>query len=247
MTAFKKVILVIILLLAGFWASKQCKPDMTVVYPDDCSFTFDRNFSDAMRSEMRSFIDEAYQKNKKPSNLLPSIEDKFSSIKSIIIDMHKPEQLNFTIQSYQPIFMINNSLVVCKQGQLFEKTIFANDVIAKLENVSYDGPLHQKDIDRLMKFVASLTDPILKEFSVRWIGKHNVWLDLKQGDDLSLLVGYTLPPTMQDIAECRKLRGQVIDTPCKDTRGKPCRKNTSWVCDLRFDQQIVLFSTNKGG
>ena len=252
MTAFKKVILVIIVLFVAVWASRQYKPDMTIVYPDDCSFIFDRNFSYAMQHEMKSFIDEAYKKNKKPSNLLPSIEDKFSSIRSIVIDMNNPEQLNFTIQAFQPIFLVNNSLVVCKQGQLFEKNIFANDVIAKLENINYEGSFQPKDIDRLMKFVASLSDPILKDFSIRWVGKHNVWLDQKQTSDsslhdLSLLVGYTLPPTMQDVAECRNLRGQIVDKPCKDKRGKPCKNNTTWVCDVRFDQQIVLFSTNKGG
>ena len=247
MTAFKKVILVIALLGGCYWLSNQYKPDMTLVYPDDCSFSIDSQFSQSIKAEIKSFIDAAYKQSKNPSNLLPSIESKFPSIKSIIIDMQNPEQLSFAIQAHQPMFMLNNSLVVCQQGQLFEKSVFANNVISKLENVTYDGRLHQKDIDRLMNFVDSLSDPILKDFSIRWLGKYNVWLDQKQGDDLSLLVGYTFPPTMSDIAECRNLRGQVVDAPCKNKKGKPCKNNITWVCDLRFDQQIVLFSTNKGG
>jgi len=247
MTALKKVILGGVFLLTCFFINKHYKSDMTLVYPNDCSFSFDHNFSRAMQLEMKSFIDDTYKKNKKPSNLLSLIEQKFSSIRSIIIDMNNPEQLHFTIQSYQPLFLLNDSFVVCKQGQLFEKNIFAHDVINALRNIKYDGSFHKKDIERLMKFITSLSDPILQDFSIRWLGKHNVWLDQKQGKDLSLLVGYALLPKNKDIAECRKLRGQIVDKPCKDKQGKPCQQNITWVCDLRFDQQIVLFSTNKGG
>lgn len=247
MTAFKKVIMAIAFIGICFWLSHQCKPDMTLVYPDDCSFSFDANFSHAIKAEMRSFIDAAYKNNKKPAHLLPSIESQFPAIKSIVVDMQNPEQLNFAIQSYQPVCLLNDALVVCQQGHMFEKSIFDHKVVSKLQNVVYEGPLHSKEIERLMKFITSLSDPILKDFSIRWLGKYNVWLDQKQGDDLSLLVGYTLPPTISDIAECRRLRGQIVDAPCKNKRGKPCKNNTTWVCDLRFDQQIVLFSTNKGG
>jgi len=247
MTALKKGIIFLGLLVVLFLVNYQYKPDMTLLYPDDCSFTFDGNFSQAIQLEMKNFIDAAYKKGKNPSSLLPSIETKFESIRSIIIDMQNPEQLHFTIQSYHPLFRLNDTLVVCQQGKLFEKNIFTQSSLKKLENVMYEGSLHQKNIHRLMKFVALVADHVFKDFSIRWLDKNNVWLDQKEGKDLSLLVGYTLPPTEKDIMECRNLRGQVIDKPCKDKRGKPCKKNITWVCDLRFDQQIVLFSTNKGG
>lgn len=247
MTAFKKIMIAVAFIGLCLWLSRQHKPDMTLVYPDDCSFTLDSNFSQTMKSEIKSFIDRAYKENKKPASLLPSIESQFPVIRSIIVDMQNPDQLNFTIQAYQPMFMVNDSFVLSEQGQIFDKAVFENKLISQLENVTYDGTLHHKDIDRLIKFVGSLSDPILQDFSIRWVGKYNVWLDQKNGDDLSLLVGYSRPPTILDIAECRNLRGQVIDKPCKDKRGKPCKSNSTWVCDLRFDQQIVLFSTNKGG
>lgn len=247
MTALKKGIIFLGLLGLCVLINRHYKPDMTVLYPDNCSFTFDSHFSRATRLEIKSFIDAAYKKSKNPCNLLPSIEREFVMIRSIVIDMQNPEQLNFTIQSYHPLFLLNDSLIVCQQGRLFEKHIFAHDVVRNLENISYQGSLHKKDIDRLMKFVALVPDHIFKEFSIRWLDKNNVWLDQKEGQDLSLLVGYALPPTATDIAECRNLRGQVVDKPSKDKRGKPCKNNTTWVCDLRFDQQIVLFSTNKGG
>jgi hypothetical protein len=160
--------------------------------------------------------------------------------------------LKFSIQAYHPEFLINNEHVICQYGKMFAKDIFAQEELVKLENISFDGVPTPKNVDRLTRFFETLVKSqfIFKDFSVRWIDKHAIWLDQKQGlgqaQDLSLLVGYDTVPTSSDVKECRHLRGQIIDKPCKDKRGRPCKNNTTWVCDLRFNQQIVLFSTNKG-
>lgn len=279
MTAFQRTIICfgIVIGFLSFFTSWRT-PDMTIVYPDNCVFVIDHSFSRSMQIEIKNFIDNAYKKNKSPSNLLPKIESHFPAIKSVVIDMSSlvsssaatsacvstgscPKEdaskaLNFTIQAYQPVFLLNDEHVVCQHGKMFSKATFAQDQLAKLENISFDGAPTPKKVDLLMTFFESLMnssdvssagkDSILKDFSVRWIDKHAIWLDSKQGQDLSLLVGYNIVPTQRDVMQCRKLRGQIADKPCKDKRGKPCKNNMRWVCDLRFDQQIVLFSTNKG-
>jgi hypothetical protein len=247
MTAFQRTIISfgIVIGLFGFFIPWRT-PDMTIVYPDNCVFVIDPFFSRAMQLEIKDFIDTAYKKSKSPSNLLPKIESHFPAIKSVVIDMQNPELLNFSIQTYQPIFLLNDEHVICQTGKMFSKATFAQEQLLKLENISFQGAPTPKSVDRLMIFFESLTDPILKDFSVRWIDKHAIWLDQKQGQNLSLLVGYNVVPNKHDIMQCRNLRGQIVDKPCKDKRGKPCKNNMTWVCDLRFDQQIVLFSTNKG-
>lgn len=247
MTAFQRAIVVIAIVIALFWFFRWRTPDMTVVYPDNCTFVIDRFFSRSMQLEIKDFIDKAYKKQKSPSHLLPKIESHFSAVKSVVIDMQNPEYLNFSIQAYQPIFLINNEHVVCQYGKMFDKAIFAHNELEKLENVSFDTAPTSKSIDLFMIFFNSLMDvSILKDFSIRWIDKHAIWLDQKQGQQLSLLIGYHVVPTQSDIMQCRNLRGQISDRPCKDKRGRPCKNNMTWVCDLRFDQQIILFSTNKG-
>lgn len=250
MTAFQRTIIAIAIGVCFLWFFKWHTPDMTIVYPDNCVFVIDRLFSRSMQLEIKAFIDAGYKKSKSPSNLLPKIEAHFPAIKSVVIDMQNPEFLNFSIQSYQPIFLLNDEHVICQYGKMFAKSIFSQEKLAQLENISFDGVPVPKNVDRLIRFFESLIDPILQDFSVRWIDKHAIWLDQKQGNgreqDLSLLVGYDTVPTNSDVVRCRNLRGQISDKPCKDKRGRPCKNNTTWVCDLRFDQQIVLFSTNKG-
>ena len=262
MTAFQRTIICMSLGIGFLWFYKGHRPDMTIVYPDNCVFVIDRLFSRSMQLEIKDFIDASYKKSKNPSNLLPKIESHFPAIKSVVIDMQNPDALNFSIQKYQPMFLINDEHVICQHEKMFNKEVFAQDELTKLENISFDGVPTPKHVERLTRFFLSLTQAsheatpgklaetgaILKDFSVRWVDKHAIWLDQKQdkGQDLSLLVGYDTVPTMQDVAQCRDLRGQIPDKPCKDKRGRPLKNNTTWVCDLRFDQQIVLFSTNKG-
>lgn len=246
MTAFQKVIIVFCVMIGCLYLFTSRKLDMTIVYPDNCVFTIDELFSRSMQLEIKDFIDAAYKQQKNPSHLLPKIESHFPMIKSIIIEMQDPTSLHFLIQAYQPKFLLNNEYAICQHDTLFVKKIFSPEVLLRLENITFDGATTSQIIRRLHSFVTSLTDPILREFSIRWIDKHAIWLDQKTGQDLSLLVGYDIIPTSDDVKQCRKLRGQIIDKPCKDKRGKPCKHQVSWVCDLRFDQQIVIFSTNKG-
>jgi hypothetical protein len=246
MTAFQKSIVCSVLLLSFMWFFRLPKPDMTLVYPDDCVFIIDRLFSKTMQFEIKDFIDQAYKKSKNPSNLLPHIESKFPAIKSIVIDMHNPELLNFTIQTYQPLFLINDEHVICQGGKIFEKSIFADYQLYTLQNIVFDDVPTPKNVDRLIHFFERVTQPVLQDFSIRWINKNTVWLDRKQGQDISLLLGSEGIANIHDIEQCQNMRAQITDPPCKDKRGKPCKNKVTWVCDLRFDQQVVLFSTNKG-
>ncbi|MDP3787810.1 MAG: hypothetical protein Q8Q60_00660 [Candidatus Chromulinivorax sp.] len=267
MTAFQRTIICFAIFIGIFAFFKPWRtPDMTIVYPDNCAFVIDAFFSRTMQLEIKDFIDAAYKKSKSPANLLPKIESHFPAIKSVIIDMSSLTQenkkvLNFTIQAYHPIFLLNDEHVICEGSRIFGKAIFASAELSKLENIAFEGVPTPKNIHRLMTFFESLSgesakgsSSILKDFSIRWVDKHAIWLDQKaavkldqeQGQDFSLLVGYNTMPNQHDVMQCRNLRGQIVDKPCKDKRGRLCKNNTTWVCDLRFDQQIVLFSTNKG-
>ncbi len=250
MTAFQRTIICIGLIIGIFYFFKRHTPDMRVVYPDNCIFIIDQAFAQSIQFEIKNFIDQAYKKNKTPFGLLEKIESIFPAVKSVVIDMQNPDALQFSIRAYHPIFTVNQEHVICQQGKMFPISVFAQATLQHLENIEFHGPPVPKSIDRLMTFYESLDYGLFKDFSVRWIDKHAIWLDQKEGayrkSDLSLLVGYDVIPTQHDVMECRNLRGQISDKPCKDKRGKPCKHDITWVCDLRFDRQVVLFSTNKG-
>jgi hypothetical protein len=210
-------------------------------------FTIDHYLSQSIKIEIQSFIDTAYKKNKSPSILLPQISSSFPAIRSIIIDMQNPKFLNFSIQSYNPMFLLNDEHVICQYGKIFNKSIFSQNELAKLQNIDFKEAPHEKNIKLLIIFFKSLQNYIVQNFSIQWVDKHTILLHQKKDPYLYFLVGYDTTLTSNDIGKCQNLRGQISDTPCKDKRGKSCGHSKTWVCDLRFAEQIVLFSTNKGG
>jgi len=240
MAALKKFFIVSMLVGLGFLVYQKYIVTMTIIYPDACIFTIDTMFCRAKRLEMKAFIDAAYQKNKTPTSLLPAIEHHFSEIKSIIIDMQDPESLHFTIQAYQPICIINDSLVICQYGKQFDKKIFDWKVLKNLENISFDGALSDKNSRRIVDFFTTMQDPIVKEFSIRWIDKDTIWLDSKKDKNFSLMIGCNQPLSWQNVAECKQLVSEMQKQSYTDKRGKIVKKIERWVCDLRFDRQIIL-------
>ncbi|MGZ6251309.1 MAG: hypothetical protein ACXWL2_04730 [Candidatus Chromulinivorax sp.] len=244
---------------------KKYSSDMTIIYPDDCIFVIDHFFSKTKQLEIKKFIDTAYKKNKIPSKILPVIERHFPEIKAIVVDMQNPQEVKFSIRAYHPYFLLNNDQVVCQFGKLFPQSFFAPDQLANLENIEFSGKISTKNIERLMHFFEKLTgvsdkvyttsfvltpkiQGILQNFSIRWVDKYAIWLDLKQskkqGKDIALLVSYDHVPTEEQVAECQSLREQIVDKSCDNKKSKKCASSKQWVCDLRFDQQIVLFSKN---
>ena len=250
MTAFQRTIFILVLFGLG-WFAIQRKPDAVIVYPDACAFTIDPLFSDKMQQKIRNFIAVTYQQDKNIDGMLSQIQAEFSCIKSVVIDMQNPEKLHFVIQAYQPLFLMNEKDVVCQSYQIFGQEIFQSHELAKLERVTFSGLISAKNMEYLVQFFTSLQDKkMLQDCTIRWAGKNTIWLDVKKLadklQDLSLLVSYQTVPGRCDLEQCQKIQGQLLEESCKNPRDKSCKKNKAWICDLRFDQQIIVFSTNKG-
>lgn len=239
MKAFTKGLVVLFLIGSFVLILKKYQPDLSIVYPDHCKFTIDNNLSRSEHVAIKSFIDGCYKKDKDPSHLLVKIEENFPSIKSITVDMDDPDFLRFTIHGYRPLFVLNENLIVCEQGKVFEKNIFAIDVIAQLKAVVFTLKQGKNDIQKLASFVDVVSSRILESFYIRWLGKHRVWLEQKGEKQLALLVDHLHVPTIGDVEQCEKIKSQMYDASKK-------RKNITWVCDLRFKDQVVVFSTKKG-
>lgn len=240
MKALIRGLTVLIVIFCSIWLIRSYQPDMTIVYPDQCSFTIDAAFSKSYQYEIKQFIDGQYQKTKDPKGLLISVESQFDGVKAISVNMNNPDFLQFNVRSYKPLFMLNDRQVACQEGLVLDKSIFSVDQLAQLESIEYKLPEGALDLQKLTRFVESIDPEIIRKFSIRWLGKHQVWLDQKEGSDLALLVSYTIMPTLHDVKDCLHIKNQMQEQDKK-------QKDITWVCDLRFGKQIVVFSTKKGG
>ena len=240
MATVKKVLLILVMIIFSMWAVQSYQSDVMIVCPNLCKFEFDDSLSFFARKSIQTFIDAQYKKDKNPQKLLSSVEENFPYVKAVTVDMNNPDFFQCIIQVYNPLFLLNGESVICQGGRLFDKDIFSKEFVGGLENILFTFPLGKKDLKQLSHFVESLPVELLQNFSIRWLGKNSIWLDQKEGLSLSLLVGHSFVPTMDDVNQCRLIKEQITD------KTKKMAANKTWVCDLRFAQQIVLFSKNKG-
>lgn len=248
MTRALKLIIAIIATIIILWLYTTHKTGVVIVYPQDCTFFIDSVLSSSVQKDIQQFIHSEYKVTKKSHQLLAKIEAQFPVIKAITIDMQHSEQARFTVQAYQPLFLINNKQVVCQYGKIFDKDIFQSNIIARLQDLTFEDKISQKNIQQLVLLLEQIQNvdrnQLLHDFSIRWANKHEVWFDQKNNQEkrLSLLIKHDKIPTLEQVEECRLLREQIIDRSCQDKRGKSCKKNKAWICDLRFDQQIIFFA-----
>lgn len=239
MKAFTKGLVILLVAgIVGFVIYKH-RPDFSVVYPDQCKFTFDENLSLYQQTMIKQFIDACYKEDKNPQGLLSKIEEKFPIVESVRVDMNDPDLLQFTIHAYRPLFVLNDHLVICQGGHMFEVKQFAKNVIADLKAAVFTLKQGKNDIKKLANFVDKVSSDVLEKFHIRWLGKHNVWLEQKEHKDLALLVDYSYLPTIGDVGQCEAIKNQMYDASKK-------HKQATWVCDLRFEGQVVVFSKKKG-
>jgi hypothetical protein len=212
---------------------------MTFVYPDHCSFSIDDAFSSDYKQKIKLFIDQQYQQSKDPQSIILNIEQSFNGVKAVCVDMNDLETLRFSIAAYNPLFLLNNQHVVCQTGLLFEKDMFDKTRVDTLEQVTYQMEPGVHDMKKLAYFIESLDADIVHNFAIRWLGKHQVWLHHKQQKDFAMLARDRQRLTKDHINQCFKIKDQVQSNIST-------RRDIKWVCDVRFDKQIVVFSTKRG-
>jgi hypothetical protein len=200
-----------------------------------------------MHQEITSYINKAYKKRKHPTGLIAKIEARFPAVRSIVIDMQQLDVLKFTIQAHVPLCLINDLYVISHTYKCFKKDIFDEKILMQVPRLEYQGPLHKKNIIQIAQFYESVEPCIIKDFHICIVDLHTIWFHSKYDQNLSLLANYRTVPSLLDIVECKKLYEQARQQPYKDKRAKVCNAQSGWVCDIRFDRQIVLSAKEKRG
>lgn len=252
MKLFWKVIVLGMLSCILLYGLYLYQPALPVAYPVNCSFIIDPLFSVEIHNALQDFIQVSYRLDNNPQELIPKIQNRFDMIQSILINLDNPENIIFSITACQPVCKINNDYVTSVNGKLSPASIFTSSAVDSLQNIMVDAPLEQDLVLQVVKFYQALPSLLLHKIDLHWADAYHIYLNFKlnhqaENHNLSLLTWQQNIPSMHDVECCIELFEKELHglRSIKKNQEK-VKTGISLICDLRFDRQVIVFSTNKG-
>ena len=227
MKLLKKILIAVVILLALFFGIKKYTPSLNAVYPQQCIFLIDEQFSSQFQKTLKTFVNQKYESCKDLKQILEDVSLKFYEIEAMDAYLCKTDHLCFTFNSSKPLFMLNES-VVCNNLRLIQKENFNPNIIKNLHNIESSC---LSDISTIVDFIANIPDSIFQEFNIDWKSKEEIILSQKNKKSDLLLFCATSLPTLNNVSLFKQI--------------KMAQKNNSkQIYDFRFSNQIII---KKGG
>ncbi|MFC1841692.1 hypothetical protein ACFLYA_01340 [Candidatus Dependentiae bacterium] len=213
---------------------------------DGYSCKFDQNLSNTHKNEIFDFINENKEFKSSSLKLLAcKIKEKFELIKSVQAFQFASGILEVKLKSFDPIFIINNDLVMTDNGNIFESDLFCQDLLASCCHVR----MKHKDVVQLKQGVSQLCKKMMFGLPKRCFQDYDVVVESetesfmhdKSQENFSIQFNAMNFPDEKILSECEVLKKQLED------RGEfRRRKGKRWIADVRFKNQLVLCKKVRG-
>jgi hypothetical protein len=215
------------IILFGLWGWKKSKTSMTVVLPEKSVFFIDQDLSSSFKNSIENSIQKAYEQSKNPQEVMDQATAKFPEISSMKVQICQSDKICFYVDAAEPIFLLNNDLVVCDNATSIALDHFSPNVVQKLVSIVCHK-VH--DLQTMINFVTTLPDTFKQEFLIEWSSDTDILLQPKNGKNCILQCSADSPPSLQDLISC-----QLI---CEARKSKTKKKRV--VYDVRFKNQIIV-------
>jgi len=208
---------------------------------DGFSCKFDNTISQKYVSHVMRFL---YDDKKLPllslKKMSKKIKDEFPFIASVIAARSASGILHIQMTCVKPQFLINEELVLSDRGQLFEKTIFSEGFTADLPCCFCN--MENAAANSYKQMFKKLPIESFKKYKVVWESTTKSNLYDKNENNFSIVFNDKRVPDEKILLACDNLKLLLRE------RGEFfCRNPKRWVADIRFKDQIVLFSKRGGG
>lgn len=229
-------------------ASSWFQVDQFVVHPGD-------QFSQEQQQAIMTFFQETQElKTASLDQISSSVRGQFPSVGRLALSQDASGQVTVFLEPVRPQSLINE-YVLSQDGQLFKKQLFHESVVSSLVNIFIPcldaccvSPCTAENkecvgtlLPELHETVCKISGALLQRYNISCRNQASWLLVDKQEQRFAILFHGTKIPDEKVIATCDKLKGTL------DARGVFTAADTlSWVADVRFENQIVLFR-NAGG
>lgn len=211
--------------------------------PRGYNLTADTILSQTTKDQVNSFIaQEINCKKTAAHSIATKLKHQFPYIQSIDISRLATQTVHIKIHTYNPLFIVNGNQILLESGICEPKNRFSENSIASLATINInssaiiDNHLNQSCYTCLAK----LSPHILKTYTLNWINACEIWLKNKKQPRFALLCDTNTIHDEHKITLGTSLEHEIVSK-------KAFNYNTIkiWVADIRFDNQIVIFS--RGG
>lgn len=166
------------------------------------------------------------------------LKAKFPTINRFSTQLLPSGTMYCQVDADKPLVTINERSIITKSGIVGDSSLYATHRVARLYNIHCDAP-QTLDVHSA-RCIEQIPVAILSRYHVQWISECELVLQDKNDPTFSIMCTAHMLPDVSMIDQCRL---------CKDAcaaQGPSRRMQLSWIADVRFNQQIVIYA-QKGG
>lgn len=209
------------------------------------SCLFDSKTSYCYQNEIFNFINSTKVfKRASLSSISKKIVNQFRAIKHIELTQLPTSILQVKMEVFDPQFIVNNAYIVSKNGNVFERKFFSQRAIDSCFPVvvTTEKNKNVKTIPETCKqMIFCLPKQSFEQYKIVWESETKSYMVDKKQDDFVIIFNDTHVPDNDILSTCALLKNKL-----KMSKVFLKKRNTRWVADVRFKDQIVLFSEKRG-
>lgn len=206
-----------------FLGMKRYAPSLQAMYPQQCTFLIDEQFSGVFQTALQVYVDEKYSSCKDMQQILDEVFLHFPEVRSMDACVQKADKVCFTFEAVHPLFVLNDS-IVGDNLRLMSKDHYNRDILEHLHTITATLPC---DVGAIVDFFQQVPDSVFKDFHVHLNSSDEIVLSQKRGGMHELLFCMSNKPTLQAISIFEKIKQR------KDNKKKQ-------IFDFRFNNQIII-------
>ncbi len=206
-----------------------------------CFFVADNHI--LSKEELNAIIRFINEETDYTKNSLATIAHKlkaeFSHINHIGIS-HISKKLIIKLKPYKPRFVINTDKVFLESGTVKPRSLFNNDMLSTIPSLTINDCFIDNLSTVCFNALNTISPVLLEQFNLCWENEREVWLSDKKQPQFAILTDLKSIMDQQKLDMCQVLKKNIVSR-----RDFLRKKSTVWIADIRFDNQVIIFS--RGG
>lgn len=241
--ALKNIRIIVVVATCIFLGYLGNKAYRLIFTPVTYSITSDNILSTTTQECIKTVVAHDIDYQRVPlATIAHQLKDTFPFVKGVTIAHLATGTVAIHLTIYKPLMRINSNLVLLESGILESQQSFKSDVIASLSAVSVHESVFTDSrlTPDFYTCLASISSHLFKGYEINWHNKHELWLTDKNQPSFKILCDAHSISNEQKLNLCKKLKEEI-----KGKKEVLLNKSKTWIADIRFDNQIIIFS--RGG